>query len=165
MVPETSLLLLVVALVVVITAVATYWLYIAFAAIRAQLTHTQEEQRSLREELERVEVQLAFSQERIRILERAFREATGQEPPGEPAPPPPRRVARPLDAMVLGRRIATLFSREEVDSLAFDLGLASAVKGDTVDGRARSLADAAGRRGKLEELIELCRQERPEGGF
>jgi hypothetical protein len=165
MVPETSLLLLVVALVVVITAVATYWLYIAFAAIRAQLTHTQEEQRSLREELERVEVQLAFSQERIRILERAFREATGQEPPGAATTPPPRRGARAATATTWGRRIAPLFSLDEINSLAFDLGLSSAVKGDTAESRARSLADAAERRGKLDELIELCRQERPEGGF
>ena len=65
----------------------------------------------------------------------------------------------------LKQLIAELFDAEEIATLAFDLGLSRSLKGDTPDERARALVGAAGRRGKLDKLTSLARQERPDGGF
>mgnify|MGYP006883704237 CR=1 FL=1 len=57
------------------------------------------------------------------------------------------------------------FDLDEVDGLVFEMGLGRNVRGDSTEDRARSLISAAQRRGRLTELIELCRRERPNGGF
>ena len=93
-----------------------------------------------------------------------LREATGQEPP--PEPPATSRDG----AADLGRLRATIarrFSLEEINTLGFDLGqaVADALTGETPAARAESLVRAAQQRGLLLRLVELCRQERPEGGF
>ena len=51
------------------------------------------------------------------------------------------------------------------NNLAFELGIDGAVSGDTAATRAVSLVNVARRRGLLVRLIELCRSERPDGGF
>lgn len=99
-----------------------------------------------------------------RRLASMLREATGQEPP--PEPPATSRD----DAADLGRLRATIarrFSLEEINTLGFDLGqaVADALTGETPAARAESLVRAAQQRGLLLRLVELCRRERPEGGF
>ena len=89
---------------------------------------------------------------------------------GEKAPPEPDETDRPRplttnDMARLSRSITARFSVEEIDGLAFDLDLAQAVSGETAEARARALVEAARRRGLLVRLIDLCRRERPEGGF
>ena len=98
-----------------------------------------------------------------RRLGAMLREATGQEPPAEPAER--ARLLMPGDLGRLAKRIEGRFSLEEMNTLAFELGLDGAVTGDTTAARATSLVKVAQRRGLLLRLIELCRAERPEGGF
>ena len=98
-----------------------------------------------------------------RRLGALLREATGQEPPAEPAER--TRVVSPSDLGRLANRIDNRFSIEEMNTLAFELGLEGAVTGDTSAARAASLVNVARRRGLLLRLIALCRAERPEGGF
>ena len=98
-----------------------------------------------------------------RRLGAMLREATGQEPPAEPAERV--RLLTPGDLGRLAKRIEGRFSLEEINTLAFEIGLDGAVTGDTSSARAASLVAVAKRRGQLLRLIELCRAERPEGGF
>lgn len=88
------------------------------------------------------------------------------EPPPEPVGtiPSPQRRERSTTAN-LARGIAARFSREEIDGLAFEMGIADALSGETLEARASSLAMAALRRQRLDELVEICRRERPAGGF
>ena len=92
-----------------------------------------------------------------------FREATGQEPPPEPVehikPVSPGSITR------LVKTIEARFSFYEMNNLAFELGIDGAISGDTAAARAVSLVNVARRRGLLVRLIELCRSERPDGGF
>lgn len=160
---EASLLGVVVLIVLIVLAVAapgTYWLYVAFAAMRGQLVDLRADQGSLRDELAQVEAALAISQERIRQLERAFREETGHEPPYVEVPP-----VRPAGAAGLARRIAARFSLDEVNGLAFELGLDGALAGDSLESRASSLVKIATQNDVLTKLVALCRRDRPAGGF
>ncbi len=97
-----------------------------------------------------------------RRLGQMLREATGQEPPPEPQARPRNITA---DRSQLARHIAGRFSLSEIDGLAFELGMEGQVNGDTVEARAISLVAVAQRRGLLLRLVELCRKERPNGGF
>jgi hypothetical protein len=97
-----------------------------------------------------------------RRLGQMLREATGQEPPPEPQAQPRNITA---DRSQLARHIAGRFSLSEIDGLAFELGMEGQVNGDTVEARAISLVAVAQRRGLLLRLVELCRRERPNGGF
>lgn len=54
------------------------------------------------------------------------------------------------------------FSKEEVDGLAFDIGIKpDDLKGDTLPERARSLVLSAGRQRKLVQLVNRMNEERP----
>lgn len=157
---EAALLGVVVLIVLAVAAPGTYWLYVAFAAMRGQLVDLRSDQGDLRDELARVEAALAISQERIRQLERAFREETGHEPPYVETPP-----ARPTGAAGLARRIAARFSLDEVNGLAFELGLDGSLTGDSLENRSASLVKVAMQRDMLAQLVALCRRDRPAGGF
>lgn len=158
---EAVLIVIVVLIVLAVAGPGAYWISVAFASMRGQLTDLRADQGSLRAELADVKADLALSQERIRQLERAFREETGKEPPPHPAPPP-----RPAsDTAGLARRVAACYSLDELDGLAFELGLADALTGETLENRAASLVMAALRRGILSELVAIARRDRPRGGF
>lgn len=127
------------------------------------------EMRRLRTEIARIDRALQEYADRFLALTREFKEATGREPATRP-PGPEVVAAAPAPAAVdeqgrLKQLIAELFDAEEIATLAFDLGLSRSLKGDTPDERARALVGAAGRRGKLDKLTALARQERPDGGF
>jgi hypothetical protein len=98
-----------------------------------------------------------------RRLGAMLREATGQEPPPEPTEHP--RPVSSTDLARLARTIEARFSLDEIDGLAFDLGVSGAISGDTQAARALSLVSVAKRRGLLVRLINLCRTARPGGGF
>ena len=156
---ELALLGVVVLTVLAFAAPGTYWLYVAFAAMRGQLVDLRAEQGSLRDELAQVEAALAISQERIRQLERAFREETGHEPPYIAAPP---RGASPAS---LAKRLAARFSLDEINDLAFELGIDGALTGESLEHRASSLVKVAWQRDILSLLVAACREKRPDGGF
>ena len=108
----------------------------------------------------RMEAWMAYARQLADIIRRELK----TEPPPEPTEPPPM-VARVASAPALVRRIAALFSRGEIDSLAFEIGLDNEVAGETTELRAASLVKAAQRRELLEMLIDICHRERPRGGF
>lgn len=78
---------------------------------------------------------------------------------------PEDRIAQPSPtSRVLPVILASLFDRDEMDDLAFRLGIdPGQIAGDTVPTRARALVRYVDRRGRLDELIELARSLRPEG--
>lgn len=64
----------------------------------------------------------------------------------------------------LWQRIQEHFSLDEMNDLAFELQLRGC-PGDSPGARARELVMCAKRHHKLEQLQEICRRDRPEGGF
>jgi hypothetical protein len=139
--------------------------------LRQQQAADHTEMRRLRGEIGRIDAALQEWTERFMALSREFREATGREPNTRPPSPPATVAAPPTVAIVtlspaaLLRLMCETFDRDEVDGLVFEMGLGRNVRGDSTEERARSLISAAQRRGRLPELIELCRRERPNGGF
>lgn len=139
--------------------------------MRQQQAADHTEMRRLRGEIGRIDAALQEWTERFMALSREFREATGREPNTRP-PLPPASVAAPpsvaivtLSPAALLKLMCETFDMDEVDGLVFEMGLGRNVRGDSTEDRARSLISAAQRRGRLTELIELCRRERPNGGF
>ena len=67
------------------------------------------------------------------------------------------------------RRLANLilvrFSESEMRDLALELGIEGHVNGGTTAEYAGKLVTVARQRGLLLRLVELCRRERPQGGF
>jgi hypothetical protein len=83
-------------------------------------------------------------------------------PPAEPLPV----VQTVIDDTALYRSIAALFDVDELDDLAFRLGIEpDELDGKRRDTRARSLVQYCKRRDLLPELIDIARQLRPEGRF
>ena len=97
-----------------------------------------------------------------RRLATMFTEATGKEPPPEPQ-------TRHRDIGTDERRVANLilvrFSESEMRDLALELGIEGHVNGGTAAEYAGKLVTVARQRGLLLRLVELCRRERPQGGF
>lgn len=102
-----------------------------------------------------------------RRLAEMFREATGKEPPQEPQgqPRPLMAQAAAIKPGQLAAHLVAAFSLDEISELAFELGIDGDVTGATIKTRAQSLVGQANRRGLTARLIELCREQRPEGGF
>lgn len=65
----------------------------------------------------------------------------------------------------LWQLIAGRFNLDEQAGLWFEMGWGNSMRGDSAGERARELVAFAHRRGCLDELVALCRRERPEGGF
>ena len=65
----------------------------------------------------------------------------------------------------LWQMIAAKFDLTEQSELWFEMGWADNERGETVGERARALVAYARRRGRLDELVALCREKRPDGGF
>ena len=97
-----------------------------------------------------------------RRLATMFTEATGKEPPPEPQ-------TQRRDVTADGRRLANLilvrFSESEMRDLALELGIEGHVNGGTAAEYAGRLVTVARQRGLLLRLVELCRRDRPNGGF
>lgn len=178
----TTLLIITVAVVLLMAAVVGWAAFIAARRTTPDTLHHYEqalaemqqrleraEQRGDRQQvridnqqvrIDQLQAALAAEQDYSRALARAMRDA-GLEPP-----PRPEATPRPTsDTAGLARRVAECYSLEELDGLAFELGLADAVTGEALENRAASLVMAALRRGILSELVAIARRERPRGGF
>ena len=87
---------------------------------------------------------------------------------GEEVPPAPKRevsTAEPDDRLLVSS-IAALFNRDEIDDLAFRLGInTEEINGESTGKRARALVGYARRHGMAEELSALAARLRPEGRF
>lgn len=83
-----------------------------------------------------------------------------------PKPSPGKRPSRAHDLAALRKKIVIAFSLREIGDLAFELGVdPDEVPGETATDRARVLVTYFQDRGRLEELVALCREKRPDGGF
>ena len=83
-----------------------------------------------------------------------------------PKPSPGKRPSRAHDLAALRKKIVVAFSLREIGDLAFELGAdPDEVPGETATDRARALVTYFQDRGRLEELVALCREKRPDGGF
>ena len=113
-----------------------------------------------------------------RRLAAMLAEATDKPPPPEPhttpppephTTPPPEPQTRQRDIGTDERRVANLilvrFSESEMRDLALELGIEGHVNGGTAAEYAGKLVTVARQRGLLLRLVELCRRERPQGGF
>ena len=92
----------------------------------------------------------------------------GMTPEWSPVPaetPAVNGQAAETDMLVdLWQRIQEHFSVDEMQDLAFELQLRNC-DGDSPGASARDLVMCAKRHHRLERLREICRRERPEGGF
>lgn len=87
-------------------------------------------------------------------------------PPSPATPPVVGRQQEETERMVwLWQLIAKRFDLDEQADLWFQMGWGNSIRGDSAGERARELVAFAHRRGCLDDLIALCRQERPEGEF
>lgn len=147
--------------------------------MRAELAANDEMTRQLRRELHRAEGRVSqleiFAEAQaahIELLSARLR-ALGQLdiPPGPQPPqasaPQPRGGGTWSEAepVAVAKKIATLFDADEIYGLAFELEEAEGMVGDTAAKRARWLVSQARHVGKYEQLKELCRRARPNGGF
>lgn len=113
----------------------------------------------------RIQLRLAEVEIGVRILIAQVRRL-GAEPDWMPAADTPATVSDVIDDVALYRSIAALFNVEELDDIAFRLGLdPESLEGKRKETRARSLVTAAKQRDLLPELIDVARQLRPEGRF
>ncbi len=77
-----------------------------------------------------------------------------------------RKRPTPTERTALRRKLVEHFSLTEVNDLAFELDIkADELEGSALPERARSLVRYLDDRGRLAELVELCRSQRPEAGF
>lgn len=85
--------------------------------------------------------------------------------PPAPAPDPRGQKAETERQVHLYQMIEHQFDMDEMLDLAFRLELPDISRTETVGARSRALVMHAKRRHKGNELIALCRAERPDGGF
>jgi hypothetical protein len=136
----------------------------ALADMQQRLERTEQRSDRQQEQIDRLRDMLAQEQDYNRALARAIRDA-GLEPPPRPGGSGNTETTRGSDRAALARHIAESFSLDEIDGIAFELGMDGALTGDSLETRASSLVLTAWRRQRLSELEVLCRRERPRGGF
>lgn len=129
------------------------------AEIAAQRARHHEEISALREELEE-------AYRGIKVLMAQLGEA-GIAPKWQPVVKGvTKKRAEGGRPPTLSTLIIASFSREEIDGLAFDMGIdPESLGGETKAARARELVTTARHQGKLEQLLEMCRELRPDGQF
>lgn len=129
-----------------------------YEAVIARVDYLESEIDELREgraaDREMIQEWIAYA----RGLARQVKELTGTEPPPEPS-----IKRRPtIRKSSLAKRLAEQFSAEEIDGLAFDMGLSrDEIPGDTRQERARALVDWASDRGRMTELGQRIDEARP----
>lgn len=137
--------------------------------LRAQERANYQEIRRLLTEVNRLEVKAGRLQRYAEDLAVALEHATGEKPPPPPAddpiPAPPPRPIGANEPIRLQRRIAACFSPSEIADLAIELELDGALEDGSADEMSRAVVRLARQRGRADRLIELCRRERPDGGF
>ncbi len=149
-------------------------LEVAYSELTEQMSVVREQQagdhatiRQLQMDLSRVEADNAELRRAFLAVVNEYTADIGR-PPKTQLPGPKLVAARPVTSREparLRRLMIEAFDLSEIDGLAFELGLGDGLKGQSVEERAQSLVGQASRRGLLNELITLCRRDRPEGGF
>lgn len=135
--------------------------YAETEALRQENEELRSEGRELREEVRELRKGVG---ELIRQMEEA--KLTPAWKPSAKAPPAKRPGRAGRDLVALRKKIAAAFSLREIGDLAFDLGVdPDEVPGETATERARALVTYLQDRGRLDELVALCSESRPDGGF
>lgn len=134
--------------------------------LQRRMDQVEHEIDRLREERQIDRTQIAAMQAELDLLysgvQRLIEQITtlGEQPVWQP----PRRSpsARINSRAELGRRIIAGFNMEEINSLAFDVGLnEESFAGETAAARARTLVELAARRGLLSDLEKRVNELRP----
>ncbi len=125
-----------------------------------------EETEALRQEIEALRQENAELGRGVAALSRQMEEAQ-ITPAWRPQERPlARKRPTPAERTALRRKIVEHFSLTEINDLAFELDIkADELEGSALPERARSLVRYLDDRGRLAELVELCRSQRPEAGF
>lgn len=125
--------------------------------------------RQLRAEMNRLDTAYMELRQAFMALVNEFAAETGHAPETQLPDVPVTTTAVTTTAVgrpgQLAKLITERFSLEEITNLAFELGIDGDVTGASTKTRAQSLVGQANRRGLTERLIELCREQRPGGGF
>lgn len=176
--PETVILVGVLAVTAIITGPGTYLVYAglrrippsvyaemedAMSDMNRQLVEIWAQQAADHATMSRLQVRVTDLEIGVRVLSAQVIRLGGT--PEYKIPEPPAVISvKPANDRALAQAIAALFNRDEIDDLAFRLGInGEDMSGDTVTKRARALVDYARRHSVTEELIALARQLRPEG--
>ena len=125
-----------------------------------------EETEALRGEIEALRQENAELRRGVAALSRQIEEAQ-ITPAWKPEERPlARKRPTSTERTALRRKIVEHFSLTEINDLAFELDIkADELEGSALPERARSLVRYLDDRGRLAELVELCRSQRPEAGF
>lgn len=135
--------------------------YAETEALRQENEELRNEGRELREEVRELRHGVG---ELIRQMEEA-KITPAWKPVAKPAAPV-KRPAKGNDLVALRKKIVTAFSLREIGDLAFELDVdPDEVPGETATDRARALVTYLQDRGRLDELVALCREKRENGGF
>lgn len=155
-------------LVAVMPGLAALFLYMRGAIRRIEWLEGQADED--KQEISTLRVEMAELSIGVGLLVAQVRRA-GMEPEwthtarSKSSTAPPAALTS-TDAALLAQKIDAQFDVDEVNGLAFDLGIPpDELTGGTGAARARALVLYAKRRHKGNELIALCRAERPDGGF
>lgn len=124
------------------------------------------ETETLRQENETLRQEIAELRRGVAELFRQI-EAAKLTPAWQPSPQSSSgKRPKGIDVAGLRKRIVSAFSLREIGDLAFELGVdPDEVPGETATDRARSLVTYLQDRGRLDELVTLCREKRENGGF
>jgi seryl-tRNA synthetase len=135
--------------------------YVETESLRQENEELRNEGRELREEVRELRHGVG---ELIRQMEEA-KITPAWKPVAKPAAPV-KRPAKGNDLVALRKKIVTAFSLREIGDLAFELDVdPDEVPGETATDRARALVTYLQDRGRLDELVALCREKRENGGF
>lgn len=132
-----------------------------YDAQQEEIDELRAEMLSDREELAELRVEIAEWRAGMRLVFAQLK-AAGMTPAWSPREQPASRASHRVSA-ALAARIARQFNREEIDGLAYELGILSdEFGGETVAAHARELTDLAWRRGLSEALVKRVNELRPE---
>lgn len=176
MIPETTLLIIVLVLTALLIGPGSYFLWAGLRRIppsvyaemettmsdmNRQMAEMRAQQQAAHAEMRKLQVRVTDLEIGVKVLS-AQVVRLGGTPEFTLSPAPPAPV--PMDDRTLTAALTALFNRDEVDDLAFRLGINhEEISGETAGKRARSLVAYAKRHSMTDNLIELARQLRPEG--
>lgn len=133
--------------------------------LSSRLSSLERERERDHQAMMRIQLRLAELEIGVRVLIAQVKRMGG-EPEWTPPTEAAKTVSEVIDDAALYRSVAALFDIDELDDLAYRLGIEpDELDGKRRDTRARSLVSYAKRRDLLPELIDKARQLRPEGRF
>lgn len=136
---------------------------------QSEIDELREAMTADREEMAEMKIEMAEWRAGMRMVFQQM-QAAGLTPAWQPRERPPReprrRVSSGSAVESLPAILASLFNNEELDDLAVRVGARPEdLMGETITRRANSLVLWARRYSRLDDLVRIARQLRPEGGI